>query len=275
MPRAISLAYLTTAPMLPPEALHLAAELGYDAVGLRALPAIVGGQDASPLLADRGLLRATKQALVATGVPVFDMEIVRLNATYDTAAFMPFLEVCGELGAKAILVAGDDPDEARLTQSFAAFCAAARPFGLSADLEPMPWTKIPNVATALRILEAAGADNGGLLVDALHTARSSTTLADVRAIPRARINYIQLCDAPGEVPTTLEGLLHTARAERLLPGDGDLPLADLLEALPTNVPVSLEIPHDVMRAKIGTKAWAAQALAKARAIIAQRDGRQG
>ncbi len=275
MPREISLAYLTTAPILPPEVLQLAAELGYDAVGLRALPAIAGGQDASPLLTDKALLRATRQAMAATGISVFDMEIVRLNAVYDTMAFMPFLETCGELGAKAILVAGDDPDEARLTQSFAAFCAAARPFGLSADLEPMPWTKIPNVATAMRILDAAGAENGGLLVDALHTARSSTTLADVRAIPRARIHYIQLCDAPGEVPTTLEGLLHTARAERLLPGDGDLPLADLLEALPGDVPVSLEIPHDVMRAKIGTRAWAAEALAKARNLLARRDGRRG
>ncbi|MBV1706485.1 MAG: TIM barrel protein [Hyphomicrobiales bacterium] len=275
MPRDISLAYLTTAPMLPPEALNLAAELGYNAVGLRALPAIIGGQDASPLLTDKALLRATRQALAATGIPVFDMEIVRLNAAYDTASFMPFLEACGELGARAILVAGDDADEARLTQSFAAFCAAARPFGLSADLEPMPWTKIPNVATAMRILDAAGADNGGLLVDALHTARSSTTLADVRAIPRARIHYIQLCDAPGEVPTTLEGLLHTARAERLLPGDGDLPLLDLLDALPDDVPVSLEIPHDVMRAKIGTRAWAAQALAKTRSLLAMRVGRRG
>ncbi len=273
MPRKFSLAYLTTAPMLPPEVLELAAGLGYDAVGLRALPAVPGGNDTSPLITDKALLRETRRALQATGIPVFDMEIVRLNAAFTVAEFAPFLDVCGALGAKAILVAGDDPDEARLTQSFAAFCAAARPYGLTADLEPMPWTKIPNVATALRILEAAGAGNGGLLVDALHTARSSTTLADVRAIPRARINYIQLCDAPAEIPTTLEGLLHTARAERLLPGDGGLPLQALLEALPADVPVSLEIPNDVMRANIGTMAWAAQALAKARATTELLDGR--
>ncbi len=43
MSRVYSLAYLTSAPLPPPEAISLAAQLGYGAVGLRALPAAPGG----------------------------------------------------------------------------------------------------------------------------------------------------------------------------------------------------------------------------------------
>ncbi len=107
-------------------------------------------------------------------------------------------------------------------------CAqAAAPFGLSADLEFMPWTKVPDARTALRVVLGAAQPNGGVLVDALHVARSATSLADLAAIPRERLHYAQICDAPAEVPSTVEGLIHAARCERLLPGDGGIDLAGI------------------------------------------------
>ena len=103
--------------------------------------AVAPGAAFSLLIEDAGLLRETISHIKATGVAVFDVEIVRLGPNFDPETVWPFLETCQKLDAKAVLVAGDDPDEARLTASFATFCEAAAPYGLTGDLEFMPWTK--------------------------------------------------------------------------------------------------------------------------------------
>jgi sugar phosphate isomerase/epimerase len=207
----------------------------------------------------------------ATGVAVFDVEIVRLGANFDPETVRPFLETCQKLDAKAVLVAGDDPDEARLTASFAAFCEAAAPYGLTGDLEFMPWTKVPDARTAQRIAVKAAQPNARVLVDSLHAGRSSTTLADLAALPRSLLGYAQICDAPGEVPTTAEGLIHTARQARLLPGDGGLDLVGIFAQLPQDLPVSVEIPNDRGMAELGVREWARRALAASKAVLAKRD----
>ena len=260
-----SLAYLTSAPLSPPDAISLAADLGYGAAGLRALPAAPGG-DFSALIEDRTLLRETVARSKATGVGIFDVEIVRLTADFTVERFKPFLDVCGELGARAVLVAGDDPDEARLTASYAAFCDAAGSYGLTADLEFMPWTAVPHARSALKIVQAANRPNGGILVDALHAARSDTSLADIAAIPRNLLHYAQICDAPVPPPKTNAELIFTARCARLLPGEGGINLVAMFSALPADLPISVEVPHDERKAKVGLRAWAADALAKAREI---------
>jgi sugar phosphate isomerase/epimerase len=266
MTRSYSLAYLTFAPLSPPEAIRLAAQCGYEAVGLRALP-VAPGADFAPFATDAALMRATRAALRDTGVRVFDVEIIRIGEGFSVAPLKPFFEVCAALGARAMLVAGDDPMEARLTASFAALCEAAAPYGLTADLEFMPWTKVPDGKTALRVVTAAAQPNGGILVDTLHAARSRTTPSDIAAIPASMLHYAQLCDAPTEIPTTLDGLLHTARHERLLPGHGGLALRDMFAALQANVPVSLELPNDKQTAAIGIAAWAQHAIDAARAVL--------
>jgi sugar phosphate isomerase/epimerase len=258
--RHYSLAYLTGAPLDPVAAIELAAKLGYQAVGLRITPAAPGG-DFSPLIEQPALLKVTVAQLKATGLSVFDVEIVRLDARFDAKTLKPFLDVCGALGAKAILVAGDDPDEARLTASYAEFCQAARPYGLTADLEFMPFTQVRNANAALRIVTKAAQPNGGILVDVLHAARSATTLADLRALPRSLLHYVQICDAPAGTPATNTELIHTARHARLLPGDGGIELRAMFDSLPRDVPVSIEIPNDILKAERGIETWAKQALA--------------
>lgn len=268
MQRIYSLAYLTSAPMAPPDALVLAQKLGYQAIGVRIMPAAPGG-DFSPLIEDPAMLRDTVARIRDTGVPVFDVEIARLNGKFHADQFKPFLETAGRLGARAILVAGDDPDEARLTASYAAFCDAAAPFGLTADLEFMPWTAVRDANSALRIVTNADRRNGRILVDSLHAGRSTTTLADIAAIPRDRLSYAQLCDAPGEIPTTNEGLIHTARCARLLPGEGGIDLVGITRQLPGDLPLSLEIPNDEWLPKLGAEEWGRRALAAAKRIVAK------
>ena len=267
MPPIFSLAPLTLLDLPPPELIAVAARTGYEKVGLRLLPASPGGT-AYPLMQDKRALEDTLARIGDTGVGVFDLEIIRLGAGFRASDYEPFFEVGARLGAKAMLVAGDDPDEARLTASFAALCEGAAPFGLSADLEFMPWTKVPDARTALRIVAGAAQPNGGVLVDALHFARSATSLADIAAIPRHRLHYAQICDAPSETPPTVEGLIHTARCERLLPGEGGIDLAGVFGSLPKDLPISVEIPNDKRVPAIGGEEWARRALAASKATLA-------
>jgi len=269
MSRLYSLAYLTSEPLAPPAALRLARKTGYQAVGVRIAPAAPGG-DFSPLIDNPALLAETLAAIGETGVPVFDVEIVRIGAGYRREQFLPFLETAGRLGARAILVAGDDRDETRLIQSYAAFCEDAAAHGLTADLEFMPWTAVPDAKAAMRIVAAAAQPAGRILVDALHVARSATSPADIAAIPRGWLSYVQLCDAPAQIPATTEGLIHTARCARLLPGDGGIDLAGLLEQLPADLPISLEIPNHERLRELGHEEWARLALAAARRLEAVR-----
>ena len=206
--------------------------------------------------------------MAQTGVAVFDMEIVRIGEAFDARSFEPFLAVCGELSAKAVLVAGDDPDQLRLIASFARFCEAAAPYGLTADIEFMPWTAVRDCSSARRIVEKAGQPNGRVLVDALHAARSATTLADLAALPRQFVSYTQICDAPAEIPTTVEALIHTARQARLLPGDGGIDLRAMFAALPMDVPVSIEVPNTASKAEFGVREWARQALQRTQRLLA-------
>ena len=181
MTHIYSLAYLTSTPLTPPDAVTLADRLGYQAIGVRITPAAPSG-DFSPLTTDPAMLRETVRRIDDTGISVFDVEIARLGAEFKPDHFTAFLETAARLKARAILVAGDDPDESRLTDSFAKFCRAAASYGLTADLEFMPWTAVKNAKAALRIVSKAGETNGRVLVDALHVARSATTLEDIASL---------------------------------------------------------------------------------------------
>jgi sugar phosphate isomerase/epimerase len=265
MSRAYSLSYLTAASLTPPQAVELAARLGYDYAGLRILPIAPGGGFA-PLIDDVALLKET-QARIRDGAGVYDVEVVRIGPDFRVESVRPFLEVCGALGARAVLMAADDPQEARMAESFAAFCDAAAPYGLTADLEFMPWTEAPSVKAATRIVARAGRPNGRVLVDALHFERSGSTLEDVAAIPKGFLGYAQICDGPAIYSRHVAAMIHTAREARLPPGEGDIDLKALFDALPHDLPVSVEIPHALRIKEAGVEAWARDMLAMSRRVL--------
>lgn len=267
MERPFSLAYLTSNTLTPPAAIRLAAELGYAYVGLRLLPNMAGAPQQF-MIGLHDVLRATLAATKETGVGVFDLEIIRLTEDFELGRCLPLIETGAELGAKALLVAGDDTDPGRLTANYARLCEVAHRHGMSADLEFMPWTAVPDARAALRVVEAAGRPAGaGILADALHVARSDTTPDDLRALPRELLHYVQICDAPTGLTLTVEEMIHAARCERLLPGEGGIDLQGMFAALPADLPVSVEVPHMVRMGEVGQVEWARQALAASRRLL--------
>jgi sugar phosphate isomerase/epimerase len=243
--RLLSLAALTVLELTPPEMVNCAAQAGYSHVGLRLLPA-TETEVHYDLIGNTPMIREVQARLRDTGIGVLDIEILRLKPDTDVNAYQAVLETGAELGARYVLVAGNDPDQARLTDRFAALCDLALPLGLKPYIEPMPWTDAKDVAQAGRIVMAANRDNGGIVIDPLHFDRSASSLADIAALPPALFGYMQLCDAPAQRPTDVPGLLFQARCERLFPGEGGLDLVSLLNALPHDIALSLEVPTEAL-----------------------------
>jgi len=267
MRRPLWIGPLTALTLPPPRFLETAARAGADGAGVRLLPAAPGGI-AWRLMDDAAMLRETLAVMAGTGMRVFDIEMVRIGPGFDISAFEAFFDTAQALGARHVLVAGDDPDESRTAAGFAAVCEALGRRGMTADFEFMPWTEVKDVAAAARIVRASGAANGGVLVDALHFARCGSSLADIAALPRPWLHYMQICDGPSKGPDTVEGLIHAARCERLLPGEGGIDLAGILARLPADIPVCVETPSDTRAPALAWGEWMRCAVVASRAVLA-------
>jgi sugar phosphate isomerase/epimerase len=222
-----------------------AAEAGFASVGVRLLHG-QPGRDPAPLLENPALRAETLACLRDTGLEVLDASGARLIPSTDLSAFAPFFEAAAELGARRVLATGDDPDESRLADRFAGLCGAAQRFGLTVDLEFVPWMTVSSVTDAARLVRAVAHPALGIAVDALHFDRSGSRLDDLAVLPRPWFRYVQLCDAPKEWSSDRDALFHAATRERLFPGEGAIDLVGLLRALPAGIPVALEIPRETL-----------------------------
>ncbi len=265
--RIVSLAALSVLELSPPEMVRIAARCGYTHVGLRPIAA-TDSERHFPLLADAGLRRETLAALADEGVGVLDIEILRLRPDTDVRAYEAALEFGAEAGARFALVAGNDPDRARIAGNLGALADLAATYGIRPHLEFMPWTDVPDLAVALDVIAAAGRGNTGLLVDAYHLVRSESSVADIPE--RSELTgYVQLCDIAGPVPADVADLIAEARSARLPPGAGECPLQALMARLPPGIPVSLEVPMDAARdAGMDPAARAALVIEAARPLLA-------
>ena len=212
----------------------MAAQAGYDFVGLRLIP--VAGQPHQHAVD----VPAIQKRLAATGMKVFDVEVFRLDAETDVGDYEPMLAIAARLGASDLLVHGADSDRSRLADNWGRLCELAERYGLAANMEPMPWVEISTIAKANRILELVPRENAAVLPDAIHFFRETNHLDELAA---TKIRYVQFCDARAERPKSMEEIRRQAREDRLMPGEGELDLAGFLAALPPDLPMCLEIPY--------------------------------
>lgn len=109
-------------------------------------------------------------------------------------------------------------------------CDLAAERGLAVSFEFLPFTAVPTIASAVEFLNAVDRDNLGLVIDAWHWFRQpgGPDIATLRTIPPERIHIVQLNDAP---QTPAEDIVMETFTARLLPGEGDIDLLALLDAL--------------------------------------------
>jgi sugar phosphate isomerase/epimerase len=237
----LGLAHFTVLEVPPLELVRLAARTGFAFVGLRLHPAFPGAPFYE-LPTQSAAFRDMRRCLADEGVRVHDIEFVTVDAAFEPEGLQPIIEAAAGLGAQRLSVCGDDPDRSRLVARIAALCDLAAGFGMGVDLECMAWRQVASLPDAVRVMAATGRPNAGVLVDALHLSRTGGTPEDVRAAPRGLLRSAQLCDAPAAIPASRDDIIMEARSRRLPPGEGELPLRELLTALPPDAAISLEVP---------------------------------
>jgi sugar phosphate isomerase/epimerase len=234
-----SLAHLTVLSLTPPQLVDVAARTGYRYVGLR-MTRVTPDEVLYDLARDRALMRQTKARLADTGLEVLDVELFRMDPKLEPNDFVAELEATAELGAHHR--PRPDPDRERATARFAKLCDLAKPLGISVSLEFPHWTETGNLAAATKVVRAVNRTNAGILVDMLHFGRSDSSLDELAKLPREWFRFAHVCDAAKEVPSTMAGIIRTARDERQFPGEGGIDVRGILACMPQDIPVCAGIP---------------------------------
>jgi sugar phosphate isomerase/epimerase len=265
----LSLANLTVADAGPLELLDAAAAAGFDSVNMWLIPPPamaafnVKCGTTTPVVGNPTLIREINARIATTGVRVFEASCSWLAPSFTRSETAPVLDTMAQIGTQRVSVVGWDTDRQRLIANLGALCADAAAYGMTVTLEFMPYSAVRTVADTAAVLAAVGAPNLDVLVDALHLARSGGTPADLQLLDPRRIGVVQLCDAPAGAPSP-EQLRDESVNRRLYPGDGQLPLDALLEALPSGIVIEIECP---------TVEHAAQSIVERAQLSAQRSRR--
>ena len=207
MRRRFSLAHLTVIRLPPPQVIEVAARTGYDTVGLAS-----DRRDGNnPCLSADG-----RQAVDArhegrnggdrrSACSISSSSGSRRRSTSRRSS--PSRRPGAELNARYMITSAFDPDLSRFTDRLAAVSDLASQYGLRAVLEFFPWTVVPDLSAAVRIVEAAERPALGILVDTLHFNRSASTFDELDRISPSRLPFVHVADAPVQASYTTEELL--------------------------------------------------------------------
>ena len=240
----------------PADMVYIAADAGYNGVGLWVAP-------------DENWQASTSSevtsALQQTGLTALDVEVIWLQpGGKPDPMHHKIIAVGGEVGAKNCLIVSSVPDREQTKVLFEDLCEHAERAGMRACLEYMAITEIKTVDDALDVVNAVDHPAGGILVDPFHHERVGHDPDKICEIPTRWLSYAQLCDMPGRgVISDPDAYFVDAIDGRLAPGEGSVPVAAMVKALPVDLPISLEVRSLHYRERYPDP------LERARAILAQ------
>ena len=185
------------------------------------------------------------------------------------------LEAAGALHPRHLKVTpdGDDApwDRGVWAARFAELAAQAQDVGARRGIEFFPWSNIGSLREGLRLVEDAGHEAGGVIIDTWHIARAGTPASDLASVPLHRIIGVELDDADEEVFGTLfEDTVHRRR----YCGEGSFDLTGMVAALRTagwTGPWGVEILSDEHRS-VPVEAALARAADSARDVLVRAGG---
>lgn len=232
---------LTTFGLAPVPLVHLAADLGcsFIALGLSPLPINPEGYPVWSLREPEPR-RALKEAMAERGVSIGLGQGFGIFPGRDVRDLEADLDLLCELGITRLGGVSLETDADRSFDQMAALTEMAGKRSVHIMLEFVPTRAIPDLPAALDVVRRLDAANVRLMIDCMHLIRSGGSAADVAALDPSLIGYAQICDAP-LVPSNSD-YLNEAVTERQVPGAGQLALADIIAALPADVPIGIEIP---------------------------------
>lgn len=184
----------------------------------------------------------------------------------------PTLEEClatakalGVPTVNLVHIGGEPTPIAALAEAFATACARAAEEGVNLAIEFVPGTGIPDMRTCLEVVRAADAANGGVCLDTWHYSRSGGTLEELTPEVMHWVLAFQVADRSPEQDLQP----YVPMRGRKLPGDGALPLAEIvrrLRAVRPEVPLGAEILSDQMDA-LGPQAGALRLAEACRGLL--------
>ena len=223
----------------PLETIGAAAAGGFDAVGLWIEPE---NWSAS-------LTRDTRRALADTGLELLDVEVIWIKPDTSLDLHRRTIDIGAELGAKHVLCVSSNPDAAATAATLATLCEHAQASAMRVALEFGIFTEVKTLSAAMAVLDAVAHPLRALLIDPIHVDRSGSSIAEIAAVPRALLPYAQFCDAPATRPDAndFNAIITDAIDLRAQCGEGALPLAAMLAALPADIPLSIELRSKALR----------------------------
>jgi sugar phosphate isomerase/epimerase len=221
-------------PEFPPEEI-------VDAAGVAGFPA--SGIWFDPGTWTDATTRRVRAALAAHALVPLDIEVIWMRAGRTIEDYARRLIAAGgELGARNVLIVSVNPVLTDTQHQFGQLCELAAAAGMRAVLEFLMIGEIKSLGQALEVVQTVGHPAGGVLIDSLHLQRSGGRPEDLAGVDPALLPYAQLCDAPGKLAEeNYQAWLVDAVDGRSSPGEGELPLARLVRALPAQTPLSLEV----------------------------------
>jgi sugar phosphate isomerase/epimerase len=202
-----------------------------------------GGPDAFPtwsLRDDADLRLRTRDLAQERGIRVSLVDGFVIRDGIDARSFAGDIAIAAELGAPRVNTVSFVDDPVRNAESFRIVADLAAEFGIITTLEFAPILAVNNLLEAVEMIHRVDRPNFRLLLDTMHLFRSGGSLSEVAAIEPGIIQYVQLSDVP--LVATNPDYMDESCFERMVPGSGELPLADLLPLLPSESVIGLEVP---------------------------------
>lgn len=242
---SIGIEFISVLGQPPVDYVHTAADLGVRHIGMAPAPIVTveGLYPPWSLVEDAALRREVKAALADRGLSVSVGEGFLIMPGMDVQEFAGQVDAMAEIGAPVLNVIGVNPDPSGAADQLGAFAELAASRGLRTTIEFVPGTPFGDLPSAVDIVGRVGRPDFAVLVDAMHLFRTGSTAKDLAALDPALIGYVQICDVPW---VSDQPYADEARFERRAPSDGELPLKDMIAALPPGIHLGLEVP---MRAK--------------------------
>lgn len=209
-------------------------------------------------------LHATKTVIADQDLSVLDVEVVWIpEGGKLTDDHRLIIDAGLELGAANILVVSSEPDHGRTAEALHQLCAWAAPGEMRIALEFLMITAVQSMDSALDIIDKADHPAAALLIDTLHFQRAGHAPEDLEKISASLLPYTQICDGNLLCDPGFETYLADAVDLRSCPGEGALPVANIIKALPEHIPLSLEIRSKIYRDQFPDPVDRADAVRKA------------
>lgn len=268
----LSLAALTIGSSTAPDIVRIAADVGFAGISLSAsLSALARNKEIS-VVRNPEIRRQAHKALQDTGIRLDLMEGLSVEPEVNFTDVREAMLIMRDLGASMFNLTFWDPDPVSSESILLRYVELADELNFAMTAEFTPISQLRTLSDAAALVRRVNSPRFGILVDSLHLARCGASPTDMLALDPGMIAYSQICDGP-LVSAGEDAYWHEALHDRLVPGEGELPLVDFIAALPVQTIISVEVPMTALEAQgLSASERAARALEGARRVFEAAQG---